>query len=124
MNTPGGKNATPFRSQLILPGVSQILRLSSEDFSMGNYTSGSEEIESMNTHKLLLVTVGLPARGKTYISQKLVRYLEWLGLSSKAFSTNLYRAQVLGKFYNHHWFQPDNVKVVFLSYLMIVFLLM
>lgn len=27
----------------------------------------------------VIVMVGLPARGKTYISRKLCRYLEWIG---------------------------------------------
>ncbi|XP_029357593.1 6-phosphofructo-2-kinase/fructose-2,6-bisphosphatase 4a isoform X5 [Echeneis naucrates] len=31
----------------------------------------------------LIVTVGLPARGKTYISKKLTRYLNWIGVSTK-----------------------------------------
>lgn len=31
----------------------------------------------------LIVTVGLPARGKTYISKKLTRYLNWIGVATK-----------------------------------------
>jgi len=31
----------------------------------------------------LIVTVGLPARGKTYISKKLTRYLNWIGVPTK-----------------------------------------
>ncbi|KAI5629929.1 6-phosphofructo-2-kinase/fructose-2,6-bisphosphatase 4 isoform X1, partial [Silurus asotus] len=31
----------------------------------------------------LIVTVGLPARGKTYISKKLTRYLNWIGVLTK-----------------------------------------
>jgi len=27
--------------------------------------------------------VGLPARGKTYISKKLTRYLNWIGMPTK-----------------------------------------
>ena len=33
--------------------------------------------------KLCIVTVGLPARGKTYIAMKLARYLRWIGISTK-----------------------------------------
>lgn len=29
------------------------------------------------------VMVGLPARGKTYISKKLARYLNWIGVKTK-----------------------------------------
>jgi len=31
----------------------------------------------------LIVTVGLPARGKTYISKKLTRYLNWIDVPTK-----------------------------------------
>ena len=31
----------------------------------------------------LIVMVGLPARGKTYIGKKLCRYLNWIGISCK-----------------------------------------
>uniref|UniRef100_A0A0M3JDG1 6PF2K domain-containing protein n=1 Tax=Anisakis simplex TaxID=6269 RepID=A0A0M3JDG1_ANISI len=30
----------------------------------------------------VIVMVGLPARGKTYISRKLCRYLKWIGFST------------------------------------------
>lgn len=31
----------------------------------------------------VIVMVGLPARGKTYISRKLTRYLNWIGIPTK-----------------------------------------
>lgn len=31
----------------------------------------------------VIVMVGLPARGKTYISKKLTRYLNWIGMPTK-----------------------------------------
>ena len=31
----------------------------------------------------IIVLVGLPARGKTYISKKLTRYLNWVGVATK-----------------------------------------
>jgi len=33
----------------------------------------------------IIVMVGLPARGKTYISKKLTRYLNWMGVKTKGF---------------------------------------
>lgn len=33
--------------------------------------------------KLCIVTVGLPARGKTYVAMKLTRYLRWIGINTK-----------------------------------------
>lgn len=38
--------------------------------------------------------VGLPARGKSFISQKIVRYLSWLSIKSKCFNVGNYRRQV------------------------------
>ena len=35
--------------------------------------------------------VGLPARGKTYISRKICRYLSWLGYKCKVFNIGNYR---------------------------------
>lgn len=48
-------------------------------------------IADSNPIKLCVVIVGLPARGKSFISQKIVRYLSWLSIPTKSFncSTNL-----------------------------------
>jgi len=34
----------------------------------------------------VVIMVGLPARGKTYMSKKLTRYLNWIGLDTKGTS--------------------------------------
>ena len=39
----------------------------------------------MNERKLLVVMVGLPARGKSYTSLKLCRYLNWMGCKAEVF---------------------------------------
>lgn len=36
--------------------------------------------------KIVLVMVGLPARGKSFITHKIIRYLKWLGLKAKNFN--------------------------------------
>ncbi|KAL8686768.1 MAG: hypothetical protein Q9218_006879 [Villophora microphyllina] len=41
--------------------------------------------------RICVVMVGLPARGKSLIAQKVVRYLEWLSISAKAFNVGSYR---------------------------------
>ncbi|CAD6572793.1 MAG: hypothetical protein TREMPRED_000631 [Tremellales sp. Tagirdzhanova-0007] len=45
---------------------------------------------------ILIVTVGLPARGKTHISRALERYLRWLGVKTRVYSLGDYRRKVLG----------------------------
>ncbi|KHJ41117.1 TIGR00269 family protein [Trichuris suis] len=53
-----------------------------------------EEI-SVSTHLIkvpnVIVMVGLPARGKTYIAKKLCRYLNWTGIVTKVFNLGDYR---------------------------------
>lgn len=90
----------------MLPGVNQ-----REDKLKKEKTPLFDDPDARSKYKLLLVTVGLPARGKSFISQKLSRYLDWLGFHSKVFDICTYRKQILGKFYNHDWYDPDNHEV-------------
>ncbi|CAG8615692.1 19901_t:CDS:2 [Cetraspora pellucida] len=46
--------------------------------------------------KIAIITVGLPARGKTHISRSLCRYLRWLGVPTKVFSVGNYRRKAMG----------------------------
>jgi len=46
--------------------------------------------------KILIVTIGLPARGKTHISRALERYLRWMGLKTQVVSLGDYRRKTLG----------------------------
>lgn len=46
--------------------------------------------------KLLIVTVGLPGRGKTYIASKVARYLRWINYRTKVFSLAKYRQSRVG----------------------------
>ncbi|XP_057686016.1 6-phosphofructo-2-kinase/fructose-2,6-bisphosphatase-like [Corythoichthys intestinalis] len=56
----------------------------------------------------LIVMVGLPARGKTYISKKLTRYLNWIGVPTKTFNVGQYRRQAVKTYENFEFFKPDN----------------
>ncbi|KAI8974444.1 6-phosphofructo-2-kinase-domain-containing protein [Pilobolus umbonatus] len=56
-----------------------------------------------------IVTVGLPARGKTHASRSLCRYMRWLGVTTKVFSVGNYRRQRLGSL-SEEWFDPHNDK--------------
>lgn len=46
--------------------------------------------------KILVVTIGLPARGKTHISRSLERYLRWMGVKTQVVSLGDYRRKTLG----------------------------
>lgn len=54
--------------------------------------------------------VGLPARGKTYISQKVVRYLNWLGVPARTFNVGEYRRAHFGTSLPHEFFDYHNVQ--------------
>ncbi|KAF7984687.1 hypothetical protein HWV62_12972 [Athelia sp. TMB] len=46
--------------------------------------------------KILVLTIGLPARGKTHISRALERYLRWMGVKTQVVSLGDYRRKTLG----------------------------
>lgn len=57
-----------------------------------------------------LVTVGLPARGKTYIAQKVKRYLNWLGIPTRVFNVGEYRRRFCGAEQRHIFFDAKNAE--------------
>ncbi len=58
--------------------------------------------------KLVLVMVGLPARGKTHLARKVARYLSWLGHRARVFNVGSYRRARLGAAQPASFFDPDN----------------
>jgi 6-phosphofructo-2-kinase len=44
-----------------------------------------------NSNKLVIVLVGLPARGKSFVARKLLNFLEWYGVHCKIFNVGKYR---------------------------------
>ncbi|KAE8292670.1 6-phosphofructo-2-kinase/fructose-2,6-bisphosphatase [Larimichthys crocea] len=56
----------------------------------------------------MIVMVGLPARGKTYISKKLTRYLNWIGVTTKVFNVGQYRRDATRSYNSFEFFRPDN----------------
>lgn len=48
--------------------------------------------------KVLIVLVGLPARGKTHLTVSLTRYLRWLGVKTHAFHVGDYRRKIYTNF--------------------------
>lgn len=59
--------------------------------------------------KLVLVMVGLPARGKTHIARRVARYLNWKGITARVFNVGSYRRERLGAQQPHSFFDPDNI---------------
>ncbi|XP_055485853.1 6-phosphofructo-2-kinase/fructose-2,6-bisphosphatase 4 [Psammomys obesus] len=56
----------------------------------------------------LIIMVGLPARGKTYISKKLTRYLNWIGVPTREFNVGQYRRDLVKTYKSFEFFLPDN----------------
>ena len=57
---------------------------------------------------LVVVMVGLPARGKTYTAHKLAGYLSWIGYSTRVFNVGNYRRERVGAQVAHGFFSPEN----------------
>lgn len=68
-----------------------------------NVASGTTE------DKIVIVMVGLPARGKSYIGQKIARYLTFFhGVPVRIFNVGNYRRKVAGNFKSAAFFDPNN----------------
>lgn len=59
--------------------------------------------------KLVLVMVGLPARGKSFVVHKAMRYIEWLGFPTRMFNVGDHRRQVGKAGENANFFSAENV---------------
>lgn len=53
--------------------------------------AGFYSISDADNIRICVVMVGLPARGKSLIAQKIVRYLTWLSINAKCFNVGSYR---------------------------------
>ncbi|XP_065509375.1 6-phosphofructo-2-kinase/fructose-2,6-bisphosphatase 1 isoform X2 [Caloenas nicobarica] len=56
----------------------------------------------------MVILVGLPARGKTYISRKLTRYLNWIGTPTRVFNVGQYRREAVQSYKSFEFFRHDN----------------
>eukprot|EP01134_Creolimax_fragrantissima_P005393 CFRG5393T1 len=108
----------PFLNQFLIPGVndvtkSSILRdrtLSGPHLAIAQKqpTGLKDTTNNLNDRRLVIIMVGLPARGKSFVSSKVARYLKWIGYETKVFNIGSYRRDRLGSFHNHDFFRPDN----------------
>eukprot|EP00063_Salmo_salar_P046836 XP_014021671.1 PREDICTED: 6-phosphofructo-2-kinase/fructose-2,6-biphosphatase 4 isoform X3 [Salmo salar] len=76
--------------------------------SRSKSTQNLDQTVCMTNCPTLIVTVGLPARGKTYISKKLTRYLNWIGVPTREFNVGQYRRECLKIYKSFEFFRPDN----------------
>jgi tRNA uridine 5-carbamoylmethylation protein Kti12 len=68
-----------------------------------------DAIIGTNGDRYIIAMVGLPARGKTYISRKLARYLEFFhDAPTKVFNVGNYRRSKFGPSQPHSFFDPTN----------------
>ncbi|XP_039301613.1 6-phosphofructo-2-kinase/fructose-2,6-bisphosphatase 3 isoform X2 [Nilaparvata lugens] len=74
---------------------------------MDDTTTPGERANYVNSPHVIAM-VGLPARGKTYISKKLSRYLNWIGINTKVFNLGEYRRHATTAYKSHEFFKPDN----------------
>ncbi|XP_076468901.1 6-phosphofructo-2-kinase/fructose-2,6-bisphosphatase-like isoform X2 [Babylonia areolata] len=79
---------------------------------MPSYLTGTKQEDASCPHIVraptVIAMVGLPARGKTYISKKLTRYLNWIGINTKVFNVGVYRRAATKDYSNHNFFRADN----------------
>ncbi|XP_049876061.1 6-phosphofructo-2-kinase/fructose-2,6-bisphosphatase-like [Pectinophora gossypiella] len=59
---------------------------------------------------LLIVLVGLPARGKSQLAHRLSRHLNWNGESTKVFDCSEYRRRRMALYGSHDIFRADNAQ--------------
>jgi len=72
-----------------------------------------EVLNFVKEKKIVFAMMGLPARGKTYISNKIVCYLNWLGFNAKFFNIGKYRRETYGtKECTSDFFAPENESAV------------
>lgn len=101
---------------------------SEDEVTGGRYRTDSGTFESDHsdleddckrgaTHKgkrqftpLVVILVGLPARGKTLLAHKLSRYLTWIDHKAKVFSVSAYRRKHLELYNSHDIFRVDNTE--------------
>ena len=66
----------------------------------------------LNTGNVALILVGLPARGKTFVSRNLSKYLRWIGIKTRTFSVAHYRRKLVGLQMRHEFFDPFNPTIM------------
>jgi hypothetical protein len=63
----------------------------------GADNDGDDARKKQKAQKLVVVLVGLPARGKSYISHRLVNYMNWCGVRTRLFNVGAFRREKISE---------------------------
>eukprot|EP01125_Pyxidicula_operculata_P010622 TRINITY_DN3499_c0_g1_i3.p1 TRINITY_DN3499_c0_g1~~TRINITY_DN3499_c0_g1_i3.p1 ORF type:complete len:297 (-),score=65.55 TRINITY_DN3499_c0_g1_i3:844-1734(-) len=85
--------------------------------SLGDRPDSSVYVEDLTylhgfEERLVVIMLGLPARGKSYISKKLRRYLEWIGYTARVFNVGDRRRLVADTKQDASFFDPNSKDMV------------
>lgn len=73
-------------------------------------TISERKLYTPTADKLVLVMVGLPARGKSFIAKKLWKFLCWKGLKCEVFNVGQLRRTLCAGTQDHTFFDPNNTR--------------
>lgn len=73
-----------------------------------NRSLSERKMYTPTADKLVLVMVGLPARGKSFIAKKLAKFVSWKGIKCKVFNVGQLRRKLSTSTQDHSFFDPNN----------------
>jgi len=123
---------TPFRERKISPKPKRTPTRVEEISQMVYSNLLLENIRKKGSPRVIIVMVGLPARGKSTIAVKLSRYLNWMGFKSKAFNLGNYRRSELpvvsdkqssDHYGFHDFFSVNNTYVCHMTIIVIIMII-
>lgn len=81
-------------------------------FMQQTLSGNKVKVKKADRQKLVIILVGLPARGKTFLCNKLMCYFNWLGHPTKHFNVGQYRRSQAtnGEVQDSAFFDPSNPK--------------
>ncbi|XP_065155937.1 6-phosphofructo-2-kinase/fructose-2,6-bisphosphatase isoform X2 [Atheta coriaria] len=105
--------ATEVRScpSVMSPTTKRLLPPNTETVQTKPFPIRGERANYVNSPHVIAM-VGLPARGKTYISKKLSRYLNWIGINTRVFNLGEYRRHATSAYKSHEFFRQDNTEAM------------
>lgn len=88
-----------------LPSTNSMRRMLQEKRSVSE-----RKLFTPTADKLVLVMVGLPARGKSFIAKKLAKFVCWKGMKGRVFNVGQVRRSKCAGVQDHTFFDPNNTK--------------